>query len=66
MLLIISLPQNILGGDDNIAILREKLKNFFYRIITNDCIQMTPKGNNEIPVFSVRMFAANKQTAKGS
>lgn len=27
---------------------------------------MTPKGNNEIPVFSVRMVAANKQTAKGS
>ena len=27
---------------------------------------MTPRGNNEIPVFSVRMFAANKQTTKGS
>lgn len=35
---------------------------FYYRSIINDCLQMTPRGNSEIPVFLV---VVNKQKMKG-
>lgn len=38
---------------------------FYYRNIINDCLQMTPRGSSEIPVFLVRIFVVSKQTMKG-